>query len=157
MSGCRSLHPGFEGIRSVMGSMGRSVVDLELMNKVAFKGSEKLWQSNGMLPVPFREFDPKQGREGGKLKFGYYTLDDFVKTSPACIRAVMKSVEALINAGHEVIEIEPPSGQFTICIRSNISEAKMELTVVKAMEIFVALSSADGKPLIYTFKLAVLR
>ena len=36
--------------------------------------------------------------------------DGVVKGSPACHRAVLETVEALREAGHECVEIEPPDG-----------------------------------------------
>ena len=38
-------------------------------------------------------------------------LDGFVKSSPACQRAVEESVEALRREGHECIEFTPPNGE----------------------------------------------
>jgi len=54
-------------------------------------------------PVPFRDIQLPT-----KLKFGYYTSDNYIKASPACRRAVLETVEALRAAGHECIEFQLP-------------------------------------------------
>lgn len=41
-------------------------------------------------------------------------VDDFIKASPACKRAVLESVEALRAAGHECIEISVPEREFWV-------------------------------------------
>ncbi|KAF9485469.1 amidase [Pholiota conissans] len=98
--GAKGPVPGSEGIVTVAGPMGRSVEDLELISRVTFgvPSSDYL-----VPPLPFREVAmPK------KLKFGYYTSDNYIKASPACKRAVLETVEALRNAGHECVEFEVP-------------------------------------------------
>lgn len=94
--------PSFEGVRGVVGPMGRSVGDIELGCRVAFgQGGRAPFLPP---PLPYREVTlPK------KLKFGYYTSDGFIKASPACKRAVLETVEALRKQGHECIEFEVPS------------------------------------------------
>jgi amidase len=59
------------------------------------------------------------------LRFGYYTSDGFIKASPANRRAVLETVAALEQQGHECVEFEIPQP-------------------TRAMELFVALTSADG-------------
>lgn len=41
------------------------------------------------------------------IEFCVY-LDNYIKASPACKRAVLESVEALRRAGHECVEFELP-------------------------------------------------
>ncbi|KIL69168.1 hypothetical protein M378DRAFT_184407 [Amanita muscaria Koide BX008] len=117
MTGAKGPTPGFEGIKTVSGPMGRCIDDLELMCRTSFgvPGND-----NNVIPLPFREVElPKT------LRFGYYITDNFVKASPACQRAVLETVEALRKEGHECVEIEIPDN-------------------LGAFEIFVGLSSADG-------------
>lgn len=52
-------------------------------------------------------------------------LDGFCRASPAVVRAIHETVTALELQGHECVEFEPPN-------------------VMEAMEIFVALTSADA-------------
>lgn len=107
--GIQQCNPGFEGVKSAMGPMGRSVADLELMARVALDGAPELalTQTN-LLPVPYRDIKLPTDRP---LRFGYFLHDGFCAASPACERAVMETVEALRKAGHEVIEFEPTPGE----------------------------------------------
>ncbi|KAG5647829.1 hypothetical protein DXG03_007753 [Asterophora parasitica] len=108
--------PGFEGIKTVLGPMGRSVDDLQLVSRLVF-GAAGIDQS--VPPLPYREptLSPK-------LRFGYYTSDNYIKASPACKRAVLETVEALQKQGHECIEFNVPAAD--------------------AFNIFVGLTAADG-------------
>ncbi|TFY61189.1 hypothetical protein EVG20_g7152 [Dentipellis fragilis] len=115
--GARDPAPGFEAVRSVIGPMARSVEDVEAMAKVFFGARSTNYFP---APIPYRPIElPK------KLKFGYYIRDDFVKSSPACQRAVLETVEALRREGHECVEFVPPN-------------------VLRAIELFVGLTSADS-------------
>jgi Asp-tRNA(Asn)/Glu-tRNA(Gln) amidotransferase A subunit family amidase len=92
---------GFEAIPSVIGPMGRSVRDLELACRVTFgKGG----RDRSVAPIPYRDIQLP-----AKMKFGYYTSDNFAKASPACKRAVLETVNALEKLGHECVEFEIPS------------------------------------------------
>ncbi|KAK4056794.1 hypothetical protein OIO90_002043 [Microbotryomycetes sp. JL221] len=121
VSGCVNPNGGFEAIISTMGPMGRTVSDLELATRVFADQSSRLSRTElTVLPIPYRQIElPK------KLKFGYYLTDGFVRSSPACERAVLETVEALRKQGHECIEFTPPDA-------------------VLGLEIFVAVTSADG-------------
>ncbi|KAK0563148.1 hypothetical protein OC861_004965 [Tilletia horrida] len=108
---------GFTGINSVIGPMGRTAADVQLVfNSVvaalqppppsagieAGVEYDKLMKEldfEGPTPAPIRPgwedplaFAKARGR---KLRIGYIYTDGFVKTSPACLRAVHESVEAL--------------------------------------------------------------
>ncbi|KAI8996557.1 amidase signature enzyme [Trametes punicea] len=116
MTGIQGTWPGFEGIRTVAGPMGRSVDDIELGARLVFgkQGAEY-----DPAPLPYREVEmPK------KLRFGFYLSDNYVKPSPACQRAVRETVEALRRAGHECIEFELPQAK-------------------RAMELFIGITAAD--------------
>ncbi|KAI0367051.1 amidase signature enzyme [Pilatotrama ljubarskyi] len=117
MTGVQGTWPGFEGIHTVAGPMGRSVDDIELGARLVFgkQGGEF-----DPAPLAYRDVDesPK------KLRFGFYVSDNFVKPSPACQRAVRETVEALRRAGHECVEFEVPQAR-------------------RAMEIFIGITAAD--------------
>jgi Asp-tRNA(Asn)/Glu-tRNA(Gln) amidotransferase A subunit family amidase len=115
--GTRAAVKGFEGIKSVMGPMSRSVGDLELVCRTVFgvQGSDL-----ATPPAPYRDVQLSP-----KLRFGYYKSDSYVKASPACVRAVLETVEALRKEGHECIEFELPNA-------------------ARAFELFAALTSSDG-------------
>ncbi|KAM0787600.1 hypothetical protein ACM66B_003668 [Microbotryomycetes sp. NB124-2] len=121
VKGCANPNAGFEAIVSTMGPMGRSVSDLEILTRVFADQSVNIARTElTVLPMAYKDVQlPK------KLKFGYYLTDGFCRASPACERAVLETVEALRKKGHECIEFAPPDP-------------------VKALEIFVAVTSADG-------------
>ncbi|KAJ7197250.1 amidase [Mycena pura] len=114
--GTSSPVKGFDGIIGVAGPMGRSIDDLEMFCQLTLGVQAR---SFGLAPIPFREPNMPE-----KLRFGYYT-DFYIKASPAVKRAVLETVAALRNQGHECIEIEIP-------------------TPMEAFDIFVALTSGDG-------------
>ncbi|KAJ4473835.1 amidase signature domain-containing protein [Lentinula aciculospora] len=117
--GARSPAPGFEGIKTVVGPLARSVEDLQTLCRFIF-GSSSLSLKDRTIPLYYRE--PKAM---DKLRIGYYTSDGLIRSSPANKRAVEEVVAALRKKGHECIEIEIPD-------------------VTEAMEIFLGLTSADG-------------
>uniref|UniRef100_A0A8H7XRN7 amidase n=1 Tax=Psilocybe cubensis TaxID=181762 RepID=A0A8H7XRN7_PSICU len=125
--GAQGPIPGFDGIITVAGPMGRSVADIKLLSQVLFGAQSDF---NSIPPVPFRtvELPPK-------LKFGYYTSDNYIKASPACKRAVLETVEALRAAGHECVEFELPDVNLT---RNPTPVAHV------AFNLFAAITSADG-------------
>ncbi|KAJ7760504.1 amidase [Mycena metata] len=108
--------PGFEGIVSVAGPLGRSVRDLELFCRATFGIPGR---HIGLAPILYREPQLPE-----KLRFGYYA-DNYIKASPANKRAVMETVAALRIQGHECIEIEVPDP-------------------MEAFDIFIGVTSADG-------------
>ncbi|KAJ7099439.1 amidase [Mycena belliarum] len=116
--GAKDSFPGFDGIKSAYGPMARCMDDLELACRVSFGARGAFGE---VPPVPFRDADlPKI------LRFGYYTSDGIIKASPACIRAVKTTVEALQEAGHE-------------CLALNLEDIAPEI-----LDIFLNLTAADG-------------
>lgn len=98
--------------------MGRSVADVELVARVAFRRGARAWEA--LPPVAYRDVSLP-----ARLRFGYYTFDGCIKPSPATERAVMETVAALRAAGHDVVEFVPPD-------------------VNAAVELFAGFTSADG-------------
>ncbi|KAI9566910.1 amidase signature domain-containing protein [Boletus coccyginus] len=115
--GTKGCNPGYEAIRVSYGPMGRSVKDCELFCRTVFGELDGAHQT---VPVPFRPVELPS-----KLKFGYYFTDGMVQSSPANVRAVQETIDALRSQGHECVEFVP-----------SLSE--------DAMATFVALTSADG-------------
>ncbi|KAH8093799.1 amidase signature enzyme [Cristinia sonorae] len=115
--GAHSTMPGFETIQAVTGPLARTVDDIELAARLVVGQAGSGYHP---APVPYRQVELPS-----KLKFGYYTSDNFIKASPACKRAVQESVAALRAAGHECVEITIPDPKTT-------------------MGIFLAASGADG-------------
>ncbi|KAF8903595.1 amidase signature domain-containing protein [Mucidula mucida] len=114
LGGAQDPNPTFEGIKCVTGPIARSLTDLHLFCRTIFG----LEDPTGIAaPLPYRETQLPT-----KLKFGYYTSDEFIKASPANKRAVLETVDALRKQGHECVEFTPPG----------------------ALVIFLALTSADS-------------
>lgn len=76
--------------------------------------------AEGLLPIPWRERELPQ-----RMKIGFYRETGVVRTSPALMRALDQTVDALRAAGHEVVEWEFPP-------------------LWRVFEVFAALTSADG-------------
>ncbi|GAA5981758.1 hypothetical protein JCM5350_005719, partial [Sporobolomyces pararoseus] len=119
---CRSTNHGFDAIKSSMGPMGRSVSDVELLTKVIFE-TVKAQELGKFEEVRSAGYENVKLRK--KLRFGYYLTDGFCHSSPACSRAVLETAAALRKQGHDVVELPSPNA-------------------IEAMEIFVALTSANG-------------
>ncbi|KAJ7052235.1 amidase [Mycena amicta] len=88
--------PGFDGIISVAGPMGRSVDDLDIFARLTLGVPGR---SHTVPPILYRE--PKLTE---KLRFRYYT-ELHVKASPASRRAVLKTVAALRKQADEAMRI----------------------------------------------------
>ncbi|KAF8120361.1 amidase signature domain-containing protein [Boletus edulis] len=124
--GARGCNPGYEAIRVSYGPMGRSVRDCELFCRTVFGEQDHAHQT---VPLPFRPVELP-----GKLKFGYYVSDTMVHISPANVRAVQETIDALRSQGHECVEFSPSLSK-------------------EAMSTFVALATADGyKRMLSTIK-----
>ncbi|EPQ32148.1 uncharacterized protein PFL1_00345 [Pseudozyma flocculosa PF-1] len=70
-------------------------------------------------------------KRGTPLRVGYYFTDGFIKTTPACYRAVKESIEAL--------RAKYPSQQVEL-----VAIAPKDVQPVEGLEHFLGLSSADG-------------
>nr|XP_018999641.1 amidase [Kwoniella mangroviensis CBS 8507]OCF63102.1 amidase [Kwoniella mangroviensis CBS 8507] len=122
--GQRNSVQGFEGIKGMVGPMGRTVDDLifasrSILDLTHSQVADLCFRGEMLIPLPWKEVDlPRQ------LKVGYWTQDHLIKTSPACVRAVDECVKKLKDAGHQVVEFQPPDS--------------------KLMNIFAGLTSAEG-------------
>jgi Asp-tRNA(Asn)/Glu-tRNA(Gln) amidotransferase A subunit family amidase len=150
---------GFEGVVSVYGPMARTAQDLELVfshfsNTLGLNGEHSDMDSAGgedharqvklrdeidsigfmSQPVDSGWFNPLSVVKKRKrpLRIGYFLADGFVKTSPACYRAVLESVEA--------IKKKYPAEQVELK-RLYLPD---DLGGVEAIKIFLGMSSADG-------------
>ncbi|KAF9041041.1 amidase signature enzyme [Hymenopellis radicata] len=117
IGGAQDPSPTFEGIHIVTGPIARSLTDLHLFCRTIFGLADP---TGGAVPLPYRD-----ARLPAKLKFGYYTSDEFIKASPANKRAVLETVDALRKKGHECVEFTPPGAH-------------------EALVVFLALTSADS-------------
>jgi amidase len=72
-----------------------------------------------------------------------FSIDGYVKASPACARAVLETVEALRKKGHECVEFDVPGGEssFRPWKLHGIIDSALGCT---AFYIFLGLTSSDG-------------
>jgi amidase len=129
-AGTRTARHGFEGIPCVYAPMCRSTADLEFLfrelvplihpgldSHIEPHEAQKKFGSEPLRPSPLRPawFDPIKVSEarGKPLRIGYYFCDGYIKTSPACMRGVKESIEALQASADykdgklELVEIDP--------------------------------------------------
>lgn len=150
--GTRVARKGFEGIPVGFAPMCRSAADLELVSTELIRllhpnvdspldpfEVQRRFQTEELRPSPlrpawFKPLDvvasPDSPRK--KIRLGYYYCDGITKTSPACIRAVQESVDALraqygTDGPVELVEIDPA-----------------QLGTLTAIHIFLANITADN-------------
>src|SRR5690606_28797801 len=69
-------------------------------------------------PLAWRPELEQEYAEKKKLKVGILRTDGVVDPSPACKRALEMTEAALRLAGHEIVEIDPPSPYEALCLAS---------------------------------------
>lgn len=106
--GVRTSMPGQEGVPSVFSPMARTLDDLTYFTK-AIIGMEPWKYDPTVHPIPWRSDIEKTYESKSKLRVGVMRTDGVVDPSPACARALGKVEAALKAAGHEIVEIDPPS------------------------------------------------
>ncbi|OBZ73562.1 putative amidase PB8B6.03 [Grifola frondosa] len=164
--GMQTTTPGFEGVRTVTGPMGRSVDDLELATRVVLgQGTD-----SGVAPLPFRDAALPE-----KLRFGYYLSGECMHTPLSSARVFprsrilfaplpfSRSVRAPVLhlfAPAGVVHMKPgwlPSSVLLERRERAVSETVEALRRVghecveikvpeggRAMDLFIAMTSADG-------------
>jgi amidase len=100
IAGTRSGLAGQAHIKAVIGPMTRDVDSLEYITRVVFNSNPTAYDFDCM-PIPWREPQLAQ-----KLSFGVMQYDGICRVTPPVQRALDMTVQALRNAGHEVIEWE---------------------------------------------------
>ncbi|KAF8683449.1 Amidase, partial [Rhizoctonia solani] len=104
-SGLLSPYPGFDNIHVVIGPMAHSARDLELFCRTI--SDYEPWSFDfGTLSVLWNS-SVTQRKEGDKLVIGFFTDDGVVAPHPPIIERLHKTRDALIAAGHEVIDWVP--------------------------------------------------
>ncbi|KAF4343694.1 amidase (acetamidase) [Fusarium beomiforme] len=69
-------------------------------------------------PLPWRSDIEQEYSEKNTLRVGILRTDGVVDSSPACRRALEITEAALREAGHEIVEINPPSAYESLCLAS---------------------------------------
>jgi amidase len=90
-------------IPSVIGPMAQDLDDLEYFCKAWF-ATEPWHYDSEVVPLPWREVTVRQGE---KLSFGVMKWDGLIHPHPPVNRAIEETIQALKEAGHEVIDWEP--------------------------------------------------
>ena len=96
------------GVHSNPGFMAKNVDGVIIGMKACLEDPESMtYLDYKVAPVPWNErlFKPPKKR----LKIGYYTDDGYFPLTPACKRAVEVAIEALGDAGCEIVYFRPPN------------------------------------------------
>ncbi|KAL5334868.1 amidase signature domain-containing protein [Aspergillus crustosus] len=106
-NGVNTSMAGQEGVQSVFSPMARTLNDLTYFTRSIVKLSP--WKYDYTVhPIAWRD-DEENEAKTKKLRVGLMTNDGVIPPTPAIQRAVATTAAALSAAGHEVVEITPPS------------------------------------------------
>ncbi|KAK2683537.1 hypothetical protein RAB80_001483 [Fusarium oxysporum f. sp. vasinfectum] len=109
--------PGQDGVPAVYSPMARTLNDLTYFTRSIIQ--MKPWTYDySCHPLPWRSDIEKEFSEKRNLRVGILRTDGVVDPSPACRRALEMTESALRNAGHEIVEIDPPSPYEALCLAS---------------------------------------
>jgi Asp-tRNA(Asn)/Glu-tRNA(Gln) amidotransferase A subunit family amidase len=116
-SGAVTPMPGQDGVPSVLSPMTRTLNDLIYFTRAVIQ--MKPWKYDySCHPLAWRPELEQEYAEKKKLRVGILRTDGVVDPSPACKRALEMTEAALRLAGHEVVEIDPPSPYEALCLAS---------------------------------------
>ncbi|KAI1809529.1 amidase [Poronia punctata] len=107
-AGFSTSMPGQEGVPSVYSPMTRTLNDLTYFTRAVI-GMQPWKYDYSVHPLAWRSDIEKEYATKSKLRVGIMRTDGVVDPSPACRRALEQTEEALKLAGHEIVEIDPPS------------------------------------------------
>ena len=118
-SGASTPMPGQDGVPSVLSPMTRTLNDLIYFTRSVIQ--MKPWKYDySCHPLPWRPEMEQEYAEKKKLRVGILRTDGVVDPSPACQRALEMTEAALRRAGHEIVEIDPPSPYEALCLASKL-------------------------------------
>lgn len=120
--GVSTSMPGQEGVPSVFSPMARTLNDLAYFSRSLI--SMKPWTYDPSVhPIPWRSDVESHFAAKKRLRVGVMRSDGVVDPSPACARALRKAETALEDAGHEIVEIDPPSPYEALYLGSQLLNA----------------------------------
>ncbi|KAF6524998.1 hypothetical protein HZS61_010793 [Fusarium oxysporum f. sp. conglutinans] len=90
-------------IQVSFGPICHSIEDMELLTRVINAHPHNRFDVT-CAPAPWRRIDAPEG----KLKIGLMKWDGVVKPHPPILRALERTQQLLIAAGHEVVDFKPP-------------------------------------------------
>ncbi|KAL9102340.1 MAG: hypothetical protein Q9163_002490 [Psora crenata] len=117
--GTNTSMPGQEGVPSVCSPMARTLEDLVYFSR-SFIGMRCWRWDHTVHPIAWRDDVVWETQKKERFKVGVLRTDGVVDPSPACARALEKTVSALRFQGHECIDISPPSPYLALQIASNL-------------------------------------
>lgn len=118
---CTSM-PGQEGVPSVFSPMARTINDLAYFTKSLIRTEP--WKYDCTVhPFSWREEIFEQYRNKPAMRVGIMRTDGIVDPSPACKRALETAEAALRQAGHTIVEIDPPSPNEALYLGANLLNA----------------------------------
>lgn len=116
-SGVHTPMPGNDGVPSVLSPMTRTLNDLVYFTRSLIE--MKPWKYDYTVhPLAWRSDMEKEYTEKKKLRVGILRTDGVIDPSPPCKRALETTEAALRKAGHEIVEINPPSPYRGLCLAS---------------------------------------
>ncbi|KND91301.1 Acetamidase, partial [Tolypocladium ophioglossoides CBS 100239] len=106
--GMNTSMPGQDGVPAVYSPMARTLNDLLYFTRAVIqKGT---WNyDHSCHPMPWRSDVVKEYKEKKTMRVGVFRTDGIIDPSPACKRALEITEAALRRAGHQIVEIDPPS------------------------------------------------
>ncbi|KAI9171809.1 Acetamidase-like protein [Paramyrothecium foliicola] len=118
-TGIQTSMPGQEGVQSVFSPMTRTLNDLTYFTRSVLQMQP--WKYDfSCHPLEWRSEVEKEYLGKPSLKVGIMRTDGVVDPSPACRRALEMTEAALRRAGHEIVEVDPPSPYEGLVIASQL-------------------------------------
>ncbi|KAI1459926.1 amidase [Annulohypoxylon moriforme] len=107
-AGFATSMPGQEGVPSVYSPMTRTLNDLTYFTR-SLVGMKPWEYDHSVHPLAWRPEIEQEYATKSKFRVGVMRTDGVVDPAPACVRALEMTEAALKEAGHEIVEIVPPS------------------------------------------------
>ncbi|KAK0509101.1 hypothetical protein JMJ35_008472 [Cladonia borealis] len=117
--GMNTSMPGQEGIPSVFSPMARTREDLVYFSRSLIGMKPWKWDHT-VHPIEWRIDEEQKVKEQKRFKIGVMRTDGVVDPSPACARALERTISALRSQGHEIVEVNPPSPYTALQIASQL-------------------------------------
>ncbi|KAF2010553.1 amidase signature enzyme [Aaosphaeria arxii CBS 175.79] len=117
--GMNTSMPGQEAIPSVFSPMARTMNDLSYFTK-SLIGMQPWKYDYTVHPLEWREHIAEEYRIKEKLRIGVMRTDGVVDPAPACARALDSVAEALVQEGHDVFDVTPPSPYEALYLASQL-------------------------------------
>ncbi|KAK1149530.1 hypothetical protein N8T08_005079 [Aspergillus melleus] len=122
-------------IRAINGPLSRSIDGLEVYTRMLLSLNPWDWDF-GSAAIPWREAEYSLGRgQKRRLCFGFMPHDSVVLPNPPILRGMAELRNALIRAGHQVIDIDPFDGRELAEVAFRVFFATGGEEITRALEI----------------------